>query len=70
MAKLRCPKCESDAGFLIETQAVQAFDKYGHCKGNYSEPKVSAYSICTCVDCDYEGIVLDFQDTRWEEDNG
>lgn len=66
MSKLRCPKCGSDAGFLIETYAVQSFDKDGHCLGNYKEPMTNPYSTCTCVDCDHEDILLKFNDTKGE----
>lgn len=47
MVNLRCSKCGSDAGFLVETQAGQSLEV----QGNLDQDRIKATVRVTCTYC-------------------
>jgi hypothetical protein len=55
----RCPACKSPGPFSITVEAVFTFHDDG--AGDHGAIEYDGDSCCACIDCDFDGIVRDFQ---------
>jgi DNA-directed RNA polymerase subunit RPC12/RpoP len=65
MVNLRCAKCGSDAGFLIETADGRALDV----KGNLSTDRIKRDVHVTCTYCNnhWDHVPISVRDARLED---
>lgn len=62
---LRCSKCGSDQGFLIETQGGKAIEV----KGRLSTDRIVKSVLVTCTYCNnrWDHVPISLRDTRLED---
>ena len=56
---MACPKCGSEGPFRMEMTSI--FTIFDDGTDGYEDTNWDEHSYCNCKECDFEGVVKDFQ---------